>query len=421
MGVIGFIKNAWNLFTNRDPTAGSSPYGYYRNTYPYYTDRTIITSIYNRLSIDVSQIDLMHVELDKNKRYSDGMNSELNECLTLYANKDQNIRDFIQDIVLGMFDEGVVAVVPVDIETMKNGEFDVISMRTGKIVEWKTNEILVDIYNDNTGAREMIWVNKATTAVISNPFYRVMNEPNSTLQRLRRKLALLDMTDEKNSSGKLNLLVKLPYAIKSKTRRNAAEERKASIEEQLENSKYGIAYIDETESVTQLNRPLDNNLMDQVKYLQDMLFSELGLTQEIMNGTADENTMINYYNRTIEPIISAIVLAFNKAFLSRQQREKEQIMYFRDPFKLIPVTQIADLSDKLTRNEIATSNEIRQKIGWKPSKDPNADELRNKNLSQSSKSINKSHVDNPTDGDTPDEDKYKSKRMPLKISKGGKQ
>ena len=388
------FKHAWNAFRN------NSSQSYYRDVgigYSYRPDRprltrgnerSIVTSVYNRIALDVAQIKIQHVRLDENERFLEVLDSCLNNCLSLEANIDQTGRSFIQDIVMSMFDEGCVAIVPVDTDDDPEdglpGSFDINTMRTGKILEWYPQHVRVRVYNDQTGQKEDILLSKSAVAIIENPLYAVMNEPNSTMQRLIRKLNLLDVVDEQSSSGKLDLIIQLPYVIKTEARRQQAENRRKDIEKQLSGSKYGIAYTDGTEHITQLNRSVGNNLMTQIEYLTSMLYSQLGITQSILDGTADEKTMLNYYNRTIEPIVSAIVDEIKRKFLTKTARSQHKsVMFFRDPFKLVPVSELAEISDKLTRNEIATSNEMRQIIGWKPSTDPKADELRNKNLNQS--------------------------------------
>ena len=347
-----------------------------------------MTSVFNRISTDASSINIRHIKLDENGRYIETVNSKLNRCLNLEANIDQTGRAFLQDTIMSMLDEGCVAMVP--IETTFNPKvtdsYDILSMRTGKIVQWAPSDVKVNIYNERTGRREDIWVPKKTVSIIENPFYAVMNEPNSTMQRLIRKLNLLDAIDEQSSSGKLDLIIQLPYVIRTEARKQQAENRRKDIEEQLSGSKYGIAYTDGTERITQLNRPVENNLMKQIEYLTTMLYSQLGITQTILDGTADDKTMLNYYNRTIEPILSAIVDEMKRKFLTKTARsQKQSISYFRDPFKLVPVNDLAEIADKFTRNEIMSSNEIRQVVGMKPSSDPKADELRNKNLSEPTK------------------------------------
>lgn len=386
------VKRAWNAFLNRDPPSDRN-YSYYGGySYrPFYDrkgraiDKTIITAILSRIAVDASSITIQHVKLDENGRYDETVNSDLNACFNLSANIDQTGRAFIQDIVLSMLEEGVVAVVPVDtdLNPMTTDSYKIYSMRVGTIMEWFPNNVRVRLYNDRTGEKEEITLPKRMVAIVTNPFYAVMNEPNGTMQRLIRKLNLLDAVDEQSSSGKLDLIIQLPYVIKNDLRRQQAEERRKQIEDQLTGSKYGIAYTDGTERITQLNRSLDNNLLAQVEYLTNMAYSQLTITQEIMNGTADETAMTNYYSRTIEPIVSAIVDEFKRKFLTKTARSQNQsIVFFRDPFKLVPIGTVADMADKFTRNEIMSSNEFRQVIGLKPSKDPAADELRNKNLNQ---------------------------------------
>ena len=385
------LKHAWNAFTNRDPTEGfgAPGYGYtYRPDRPRFTrgnERSIITSVYNRIALDCASINIKHCKLDENERYVEDIKSNLNNCLTLEANLDQTGRAFIQDVVMSLLDEGCVAIVPIDTTLDPNvtGSFDILSMRTGKILEWKPAHVKVRVYNETTGNKEDVWVPKRTVAIIENPLYAVINEPNSTMQRLSRKLSLLDVTDEQTASGKLDLIIQLPYVIKTEARRAEANKRIKDIENQLATNKYGVAYTDGTEKITQLNRSLENNLMKQVEYLTNMLFSQLGITQTILDGTADEQTMLNYYNRSIEPIISAIVDEMKRKFLTKTARTQHQtIAAYRDPFKLVPVNNIAEIADKFTRNEILTSNEIRQIIGMKPSNNPKADQLVNSNISQ---------------------------------------
>lgn len=391
MGLTDRLKHAWNAFTNRDPT------GYYQNTgmgYSYRPDRprltrgnerSIVTSVYNRIALDASAISIQHVRLDNNDRFKEVIESGLNTCLTLDTNADQTGRAFIQDIVMSMLDEGSVAIVPVDtsFDPEVTNSYEILSMRTGKIVEWYPKHVKVNVYNEQTGRRQDIVVPKNTVGIVENPLYAVINEPNSTMQRLIRKLNLLDVVDEQSSSGKLDLIIQLPYVIKTEARRKQADQRRKDIEMQLSGSKYGIAYTDGTEHITQLNRPVDNNLMKQIEYLTSMLYSQLGITQAILDGSADDKTMLNYYNRTIEPIISAIVDEMKRKFLTKTARSQQQsILFFRDPFKLVPVNDMAEIADKFTRNEIMTSNEIRQIIGMKPSDDPKADELRNSNIAQ---------------------------------------
>ena len=386
------IKNAWNAFVNnRDPISKWKDIGssyYYRPDRQRFTggnERTIVTSVYNRIAMDVAAIDIKHVRLDENDRYLETIDSGINRCFSEEANIDQTGRAFVQDIVMSMLDEGCVAIVPVDtnIDPTLSNSYDILSMRVGKILQWYPNHVQVRDYNDRTGNKEDIILPKETVGIIENPLYAVINEPNSTMQRLIRKLSLLDAIDEQSSSGKLDLIIQLPYTIKTEARRQQAEQRRKEIEMQLTNSKYGIAYTDGTEHITQLNRPIENNLMKQIEYLTSMLYSQLGITTTILDGSADEKTMLNYYTRTIEPIISAIVCEAKRKFLTKTARSQRQsFLFFRDPFKLVPISQIADIADKFTRNEIASSNEIRQCIGMKPSKDPKADMLINSNLNQ---------------------------------------
>ncbi len=389
------MKHAWNAFFNKDPTGG------YRNIGVGYSfrpdrmrfsrgnERSLATAVYNRIAMDAASVDMFHVRLDEDKRFLSAIDSGLNNCLTVEANLDQTGRAFLQDVTMSMMDEGCVAIVPTDTdddpETGSAGSFDIDAMRVGQILEWFPQHVLVRVYNERTGRKEDILMAKRTVAIIENPLYAVMNEPNSTMQRLIRKLNLLDIVDEQNSSGKLDLIIQLPYVVKTEARRRQAENRRKEIEDQLRGSKYGIAYTDGTERITQLNRPVENNLMSQIEYLTSMLYSQLGITQGVLDGTADEKTMLNYYNRTIEPILSAIADEMRRKFLTKTARSQLQsIEYFRNPFKLVPVTELAEIADKMTRNEVMTSNEVRQEIGMKPSKDPKADELRNKNLSKAS-------------------------------------
>lgn len=384
------FKKAWNIFLNRDPT------GYYREAgmgYVYRPDRarfsrgnekSIVTSVYNRIAMDVAAIDIKHCRLDENGRYIEDIKSGLNDCLTLEANIDQTSRSFIQDVVMSMFDEGAVAIVPVDTtsDSTISTSFDVLTMRTGQIVSWHPQHVKVRVYNDRTGQKEDVLLPKRSVAIVENPLYAVINEPNSTMQRLVRKLNILDAIDEQSGSGKLDLIIQLPYIIKSDARKVQADHRRNEIIEQLKGP-YGIAYTDGTEKITQLNRPIENNLMKQIEYLTNMLYSQIGMTPSVLDGTADEQTMLNYNNRTIEPIISAIVASMKRNFLTKTARTQGQtIMAFKDPFKLVPVNNIAEIADKFTRNEILTSNEIRQIIGMKPSADPKADQLINSNIAQ---------------------------------------
>lgn len=389
------FKNAWNAFRNREPTKVFQDIGYgysYRPDRFHLTrgnERSIVTSVYNRIALDVAAIDIRHVQLDVEGQFCDVVQSGLNNCLSTEANLDQTGRAFIQDAVMSMMDEGCIAIVPVDTDDDPDDTtgYQILSMRVGRIRDWYPKHIRVELYNEETGRKQDIVVPKSTVAIVENPLYAVINEPNSTMQRLIRKLNLLDAVDEQSSSGKLDLIIQLPYVIKTEARRKQAEKRRKDIEQQLAGSKYGIAYTDGTERITQLNRSLENNLMKQIEYLTSMLYSQLGITQSILDGTADDKTMLNYYNRTIEPIIAAIVDEMKRKFLSKTARSlNKSIKFFRDPFKLVPVADLAEISDKFTRNEIATSNEIRQVIGWKPSDDPKADELRNSNLSQPNES-----------------------------------
>lgn len=389
------FKNAWNAFRNREPTKVFQDIGY---GYSYRPDRfrltrgnerSIVTSVYNRIALDVAAIDIQHVQLDAEGQFCDVVQSGLNNCLSTEANLDQTGRAFIQDAVMSMMDEGCIAIVPVDTDDDPDDTtgYQILSMRVGRIRDWYPKHVRVELYNEEKGRKQDIVVPKSTVAIVENPLYAVINEPNSTMQRLIRKLNLLDAVDEQSSSGKLDLIIQLPYVIKTEARRKQAEKRRKDIEQQLAGSKYGIAYTDGTERITQLNRSLENNLMKQIEYLTSMLYSQLGITQSILDGTADDKTMLNYYNRTIEPIIAAIVDEMKRKFLSETARsQNKSIKFFRDPFKLVPVADLAEISDKFTRNEIATSNEIRQVIGWKPSNDPKADELRNSNLSQPNES-----------------------------------
>lgn len=390
------LKHAYNAFTNRDPTGSYISIGPGYSSRPdrprmsHGNEKSIVTSIVNRIALDVASVEIRHCRLDDDGRYVEEINSGLNKCLKLEANIDQTSRAFIQDLVISAFDEGVVAIVPVD--TTLNPEvtdsWDVQSMRAGKILEWYPEKVLIRVYNDRTGEKEDILLPKKQVGIFENPLYTVFNEPNSTMKRLVRKLSLLDVTDERTASGKLDLIIQLPYVVKTQTRREQAENRRKDLEDQLAGSKYGVAYIDGTERVTQLNRSVENNLMKQIEYLTNMLYSQLGITQSVLDGTADEKTMLNYTNRTVEVFVSAIADEMKRKFLSKTARSQGQsIEYFRDPFRLVPIDNIAEIADKLTRNEIMTSNEIRQKIGMKPSKDPKADELRNSNISQSKEEV----------------------------------
>lgn len=397
------LRHAWNAFTgnvqmNYRDLGMSYSYRADRPRMSRGNERSIVTSVYNRIALDVAALNVQHVRLDENGRFLSVIDDGLNNCLTLEANVDQTARSFIQDVVISMFDEGSVAIVPVDTTTDPNvsGSYDIQSLRVGQILDWYPQYIRARVYNEQTGRKEDIVVPKSAVAIIENPLYAVINEPNSTMQRLIRKLNLLDVIDEQSGSGKLDLIIQLPYVIKTEARRQQAENRRKDIESQLSGSKYGIAYTDGTEHITQLNRSVNNNLMSQIEYLTSMLYSQLGITQSILDGTADEKTMLNYNNRTIEPIISAIVDEMKRKFLTKTARSQGQsISFFRDPFKLVPVNEIAEIADKFTRNEIMTSNEIRQVVGMKPSDDPRADELRNKNLSEPSGS-NQQSEETPT-------------------------
>ena len=395
---LSVIRHAWGLFTNtnnKNPTVKPEGSSYTISpTRPRFTrgnERTIVTSVYNRIAIDASNIDVMHVRLDDEGRFKEPMKSNLNNCLTVEANIDQSSRAFMLDVVISLLDEGCVAVVPVKTTLNPNNteSYDIEELRTGRIMEWFPKHVLVRLYNDETGMYQDVTLPKSQVAIIENPLYTIMNEPNSTMQRLIHKLSLLDIIDEESSSGKMDLIIQLPYIIKNDTKRSQAEERRKQIEDQLRGSRYGVAYIDGTEKVTQLNRSVENNILKQVEYLTNLLYSQLGLTQTIMDGTADENAMNNYYNRTVEPVVSAIIDEFHRKFLTKTARTQGQaIMFFRDPFKLMSVTGMADIADKFTRNELLSSNEFRQIIGRKPSTDPKADMLLNKNISHAPEEIN---------------------------------
>ena len=385
------FRNAWNAFLGRDPTPYMLNYGVYGGNYQrpdrtqlsYGNDKSIVTAIYNRIALDVSQISVKHVNLDENGNYIETRTSSLNNCLTLDANLDQTGKAFFQDLVMSLFDEGCVAVVPTD--TTENPKFtdgyDILSMRVGKILEWYPTSVKVEVYNENTGKKEKIVCLKKYTAIIENPFYAIMNEPNSILRRLIRKLNLLDAVDEQSSAGKLDLIIQLPYTIRNETRKKQAEERRENIERQLAGSKYGIAYADATEHITQLNRPVENNLMNQITYLTTMLYGQLGISEDLLNGKADEQTTLNYFSTTIEPILSAIVDEFQRKFLSKTARTQGQsIMFFREPFKLAPVKNVAEVAEKFISNRVLSSNEIRGILGYKPSDDPDADMLLNPNI-----------------------------------------
>ncbi len=385
------LQHAWNAFTNRDPTDNynNSSYGSSyrpdRHRLSRGNERSIATSVFNRISMDAAAIDITNAKIDQNGRFVSYVNSGLNNCLTLEANKDQTGRGLIQDIVLSMLDEGSVAIVPVDTDLSPNdhGSVDILTLRTGKIKEWYPDHVLVTLYDDRTGIERDVKLAKSTIGIIENPLYAVINEPNSTLQRLIHKLVLLDGVDNQSSSGKLDMIIQLPYVIKTEARRREADKRKADLEDQLAGSKYGIGYIDGTEKITQLNRSVENNLMVQIEYLTSMLYSQLGITTSVLDGTADEATMLNYYNRTVEPILNAICDEMKRKFLSKTARTQGQsVIYMRDPFKLLPLNSLAEIADKFTRNEIASANEIRQVIGMQPSKDPKADKLQNSNMPQ---------------------------------------
>lgn len=388
------LKHAWNAFRNRDPTMVSPD----RQTTGYgnssrqdrvrlhvTNERSVIISVYNRIALDVSAVNIQHVRLDQNGRFAETIQSGLNNILNTEANLDQTNIGFIQDIVMSMFDEGVVAVVPVDttLDPKISGSYDIQTMRTGRIVQWFPKHVRVRLYNEDKGIQEELTLPKSQVAIIENPLYSVMNEPNSTLKRLLKKLSILDAIDEQSGSGKLDLIIQLPYVIKTPARREQAEIRRKDIEMQLSGSKYGIAYTDGTERITQLNRPAENNLMTQIQYLTKMLYSQLGLTEAVFDGTADEKTMLNYYNRSVIPILKVIIAEFKRKFLTKTARTQNQsIEYFKDAFAFVPVNELANIADKFTRNEILSSNEIRSVIGYRPSKDPAAEELRNKNLNK---------------------------------------
>lgn len=394
------LQHSWNAFLGRDPTENEN-LNTNHNIYPYEigsyvrpdrlrlktgNEKSIITAMYSRIAMDVAAIDIQHVKINENGSYTETVYDGLTNCLTVEANLDQTGRELVQDIVMSMFDEGVVAVVPIETDINPNisGSFDIKNLRTAKIVEWKPHTVKVQVYNETTGLKQEIIVDKKYTAIIQNPLYYVMNEPNSTIQRLIRKLNLLDAIDEQSAAGKLDLIIQLPYVIKSEARKQQAEARRKDIEMQLTGTKYGIAYTDGTERITQLNRPIENNIMSQVEYLTNMIYAQLGLSQKIFDGTATESEMLNYYNRTVEPILAAITDEMSRKFLTKTARTQHHIIkYFRDPFKLAPVNQIADIADRFTRNEILSSNEVRSIIGYKPVDDARADELRNKNLNAS--------------------------------------
>lgn len=408
------ISHAWNAFVDQEKEVRINTFDYgtsyssrpdrFRSNIP--NERTIVSSIYTRLSIDVADINIRHVRLDDNERYLEEMSSGLNNCLKTEANVDQAARAFRQDIAQTLFTKGVIAIVPVDttLDPAKSNSYDIKTLRVGEIVTWHPRHVTVRLYDDQTGISRDITVEKTFAAVVENPLYAVMNEPNSTLQRLIRKLTILDAIDEQSGSGRLDLIIQLPYVVKSESRRLQAEQRRKDIEFQLKGSQYGIAYTDGTEKITQLNRPAENNLLKQVEYLTGLLYSQLGLTEEVMNGTADERAMLNYHNRTIVPVLDAIVEAMNRTFLTKTARAQNQaVKYFRDPFKLVPIDDIAEIADKFTRNEILSGNEIRSVIGFKPSADPKADELRNSNMPQPVEETADTAVDTDKEGDSPDE------------------
>ena len=396
MKLLDSLKHAFNVFaydaTARTPPIEGASYGYNPSRYRLHlgNEKSIINAICNRMAIDAASIDINHVDLDDDRRFKDVRNSKLNQCLTVEANIDQSGRAFIQDVVLSMLDEGVVAVVPVDTDLNPDvtGGYDILSLRTGRITQWYPKSVKIELYDERDGNKKEVTVNKANVAIIENPLYSVMNEHNSTMQRLIRKLALMDGIDEEVGSGNLNLLVQLPYAVKTELQKQTALDRITLLEDQLKGNRLGIGYVDSTEKITQLNRPLENQFLKQIEYLTNQLFAQLGITQGVLDGTADDKTMNNYYTRTIEPIVTSIVDEFHRKFLTKTARSQGQaIMYFRDPFKLIPISEVPEFADKFTRNEILSSNEFRQIVGRKPSKDPAADELRNKNLSQSTADI----------------------------------
>ena len=414
MKLLDSLKHAFNVFaydtTARTPPIEGASYGYNPSRYRLHhgNEKSIINAICNRMAIDAASIDINHVDLDDDRRFKDVRNSKLNQCLTVEANIDQSGRAFIQDVVLSMLDEGVVAVVPVDTDLNPDvtGGYDILSLRTGRITQWYPKSVKIELYDDRDGNRKEVTVNKANVAIIENPLYSVMNEHNSTMQRLIRKLALMDGIDEEVGSGNLNILVQLPYAVKTELQKQTALDRITLLEDQLKGNRLGIGYVDSTEKITQLNRPLENQFLKQIEYLTNQLFAQLGITQGVLDGTADDKTMNNYYTRTIEPIITAIVDEFHRKFLTKTARSQGQaIMYFRDPFKLIPISEVPEFADKFTRNEILSSNEFRQIVGRKPSKDPAADELRNKNLSQSTADIEAKAGKEPEKPEEPEDNK----------------
>lgn len=404
------LRHSWNVFSSQTQTISDRVYsGYYGTTasqrpdrprVAFSNERSIISSIFTRISVDVASVDIRHVRTDDERRFLEEIDSGLNNCLSLEANVDQAARQFRQDIVMTLCDKGVCALVPVDtsISPLESGGFDILTLRVGEIVAWYPKHVRVSVYNEDKGYREEVTLTKKSVAIIENPLYQVMNEPSSTLQRLIRKLNLLDSTDEMVASGKLDIIIQLPYVVKSEARRQQAEQRRKDVEWQLKGSQYGIAYTDGTEKITQLNRPAENNLLTQIEYLEKLLYIQLGLTPEVMNGTADEAAMINYYNRTVEPFLTGIVEGMRRNFLTKTARtQKQWIMFFRDPFRLVPISQIAEIADKFTRNEIVASNEIRQAIGMKPSKDPKADQLVNSNMPVSDTGVPPANPDEPVD------------------------
>lgn len=398
------LKHAWNAFLSREPTYNyvDMGHGYIhrpdRTRFSRGNERSIVTAVYNRIALDAAAIKIQHCKLDDNERYIESVNSKFNNCLNLEANIDQTGRAFLQDVVMSMLDEGHVAIVPTDttLNPKLTDSYDILSLRTGKVVDWYPDKVRVRLYNEKLAKHDEIVLPKKMVAIVENPLYAVINEPNSTMQRLIRKLNILDVIDEQSGSGKLDLIIQLPYVIKSDARKKQAEDKRKDIETQLAGSKYGIAYTDGTERITQLNRSVDNNLMKQIEYLTSMLYSQLGITQSILDGSADEKAMLNYYDRTIEPIVSAIVDEMKRKFLTKTARTQGQsIKFFRDPFKLVPVNELAEIADKMTRNEIMSKNEFRQVIGMKPSDDPKADQLINSNISQSADALQQ--ISKPTE------------------------
>jgi Phage portal protein len=417
------LRHAWNVFTNQEVRDKARPTQYggnYGSSRPdrvklrIYNERSIISSIYTRLSIDVASVDMRHVRLDENKRYVEDIDSGLNNCLTVEANIDQAARAFRQDVAMTLFDKGVAVLVPVDtsINPQSTGGYDILTLRVGDVVTWYPSHVRVSVYNEEIAQRQEITLHKSTVAVVENPLYSVMNEPNSTLQRLLNKLNLLDAIDQQSASGKLDIIIQLPYVIKSEARRQQAEQRRTDIEFQLKGSQYGIAYTDATEKITQLNRPAENNLMNQIEYLTEMLYGQLGLTEEVMNGTADEKAMLNYWNRTIEPVLTSMVESMRRSFLTKTARtQRQEVKFFRDPFRLVPIENIAEIADKFTRNEIMSSNEIRQVVGLAPHSDPKADKLINSNMPAAITEAN---------GNKPETDPSKLELAPILVPKSRK-